>query len=112
MGGTLDPSSNLSASKGTQNASPGLAGLLASVLTPEAVQFLTKLQKEFGPRREALLERRKKVLQEIRGGLLPDFLTETASLRLDSWQVAPIPPDLQDRRVEITGPVDRKMVIN
>jgi malate synthase len=82
------------------------------VLTPEAVEFLTDLQREFGPRREELLARRRERASRLRDGELPDFLPETASTREGDWQVASFPDEIADRRVEITGPVDRKMVIN
>src|SRR2546426_15759 len=84
----------------------------ARVLTPEALQFVARLQEEFGPTRPALLERRALRQAEINLGALPDFLPETAAIRADPWQVASTPADLQDRRVEITGPVERKMMIN
>jgi len=84
----------------------------AEVLTPEAMAFVAKLVRTFGERREALLERRKRVQQAWRQGERPHFLPETKALREGNWTVAPLPADLQDRRVEITGPVDRKMVIN
>ncbi len=90
---------------------PGVAGV-ERVLTPGALAFLGDLIREFAPRRGALLERRKKVRQALRRGALPDFLPETAQVRASAWQVAPSPPDLTDRRVEITGPVERKMMIN
>ncbi|MGA3089778.1 MAG: malate synthase A [Terriglobales bacterium] len=82
------------------------------VLTPESIAFLTKMAREFEPRRQDLLRRRQIRQQEIDAGKLPDFLPETAHLREKEWKVAPIPHDLLDRRVEITGPVDRKMIIN
>ena len=82
------------------------------VLTPEALQFVGSLAREFEDRRQALLERRQTVQAEIDAGKQPDFLPETRSVREGDWKIAPIPDDLQDRRVEITGPVDRKMVIN
>jgi malate synthase len=82
------------------------------VLTPEAQDFLRKLATKFEPRRQELLARRKQVQQEIDRGKLPDFLPETAAIRTCDWKVAPIPKDLADRRIEITGPVDRKMIIN
>jgi malate synthase len=82
------------------------------VLTPEASAFLAKLAREFEPRRQELLQRRVIRQQKIDAGQLPDFLPETAHIREKEWRVAPIPPDLLDRRVEITGPVDRKMIIN
>jgi malate synthase len=82
------------------------------VLTPDALRFVARLQREFNSRRKELLERRERRQAEINQGKKPDFLAETAHIRAADWQVAPIPPDLQDRRVEITGPTDRKMVIN
>src|SRR6266478_262741 len=84
----------------------------AQVLTPDASLFLTRLARRFEPRRQELLERRRIRQQRIDAGEMPDFLTETASIREKEWRVAPIPHDLHDRRVEITGPVDRKMIIN
>jgi malate synthase len=82
------------------------------ILTPEAIAFLNKLARTFEARRQELLERRKLRQQEIDNGKLPDFLPETASIRQSDYKVASIPKDLLDRRVEITGPVDRKMIIN
>lgn len=82
------------------------------ILTPEASQFLTVLARRFEPRRQELLERRRLRQQKIDAGMLPDFLAETIEVREREWTVAPIPHDLLDRRVEITGPVERKMVIN
>jgi len=82
------------------------------VLTPEAVEFLTELERRFGPRRRELLAARQERATRLRAGELPDFLAETAEVRAGDWRVAPVPDELQDRRVEITGPVDRKMVIN
>ncbi|MCX7706484.1 MAG: malate synthase A, partial [Anaerolineae bacterium] len=84
----------------------------AEILTPQAVAFVAKLAREFGPTRKALLRRRAERQAELDAGKLPDFLPETAHIRAADWKVAPIPPDLQDRRVEITGPTDRKMIIN
>ena len=86
--------------------------MVEQVLTDEAVDFLTRLQREFGPRREQLLAARRERAQRLLDGELPDFLPETADVRDGDWRVDPVPPELQDRRVEITGPVDRKMVIN
>src|SRR3981081_3988936 len=83
-----------------------------AILTPEAQTFLTKLANRFEPRRQELLARRRSRQEEINQGKLPDFLAETAEIRRSEWKVAPIPKDLLDRRVEITGPVDRKMIIN
>jgi malate synthase len=87
-------------------------GEQARVLSQEATEFLAKLSRQFEARRQELLARRMVRQQEIDSGRLPDFLPETASIRDREWTVASIPKDLQDRRVEITGPVDRKMIIN
>ena len=83
-----------------------------SILNDEAVAFVLKLHERFESRRRELLHHRVRRQAEIDSGSLPDFLPETRSIREDDWKVAPIPRDLMDRRVEITGPVDRKMVIN
>ena len=87
---------------------PGYAG----ILTPDACTFLAGLVEKFGPRRRELLAQRVVRQHAIDAGQLPDFLPETSAIRGGNWQVAPIPPDLLDRRTEITGPVDRKMAIN
>lgn len=84
----------------------------STILTPETLNFLCALSERFSPRIHTLLEARKKNQAEIDNGVFPDFLKETASVREANWKVAPIPSALRDRRVEITGPVDRKMVIN
>jgi malate synthase len=84
----------------------------AEILTPEALEFFATLQREFNPRRLELLELRKARQAAIDAGQMPDFLPETKDVREGDWKVDPVPADLQDRRVEITGPVDRKMVIN
>ncbi|WP_018130870.1 malate synthase A [Effusibacillus pohliae] len=85
----------------------------AEILTPEALAFLAKLERKFGKTREELLQKRVERQKEIDAGKLPDFLPETEHIRKGDWKVGPIPKDLQDRRVEITGPSgDRKMVIN
>jgi malate synthase len=83
------------------------------VLTPAALAFVALLQRQLGPTRAALLRARQERQRELSQGRLPDFLADTRAIREDlSWRVTPPPPDLDDRRVEITGPVDRKMVIN
>ncbi|HEX8171023.1 MAG TPA: malate synthase A [Thermoanaerobaculia bacterium] len=82
------------------------------ILSDDALAFVALLQKEFNPRREELLAKREERKQRLDAGELPDFLPETREIRESDWTVAPIPDDLQDRRVEITGPVDRKMIIN
>jgi malate synthase len=84
----------------------------AQILTPEALGFVAKLHRQFEPRRQELLARRAARQKEFDGGKLPDFLAETKSIRESEWQVGRQPKDLLDRRVEITGPTDRKMVIN
>src|SRR5690348_10279589 len=84
----------------------------AAVLTGPAQTFLTEISARFEPVRLQLLERRKARAAALRAGKNYDFLEETASIRAGEWKVAPMPPDLMDRRVEITGPVDRKMIIN
>ena len=89
-----------------------MTGSTESVLTDDAVAFLTELEGRFGPRRRQLLDARHARAQRLRDGELPDFLPETKDVREGDWRVAPVPAELQDRRVEITGPVDRKMVIN
>jgi len=84
-----------------------------TVLTPEGLSFVATLQRAFDPRRRELLQMRAERQLKIDRGELPDFLPETAPIRVDrSWHVAPIPPDLQRRHVEITGPTERKMLIN
>jgi len=84
----------------------------AEILTPEALNFVAKLARTFEDSRQELLQRRVQRQAEIDAGKLPDFLPETEHIRQADWTIAPLPVDLQDRRVEITGPVDRKMVIN
>lgn len=85
----------------------------SEILTPEAMHFVSKLARRFGEARQALLMRREERQQEIDAGKLPDFLSATEHIRNGDWTIAELPPDLQDRRVEITGPAgDRKMVIN
>src|SRR5882672_5840718 len=83
-----------------------------SILAAEALEFLATLHREFNPRRRDLLAQRKRRQQALDRGEMPRFLPETASVREGDWRVLPVPADLQNRRVEITGPVDRKMVIN
>lgn len=83
------------------------------ILTPQALAFLALLHRSFNGRRKALLERRIIRQAEIDRGVLPDFLPETKHIRENpTWKGAPPAPGLVDRRVEITGPTDRKMVIN
>jgi malate synthase len=82
------------------------------ILTPGALELVASLHRAFNGRRKELLARRGEVQKRLDAGELPDFLAETVAVREGDWKVAPIPRDLLDRRVEITGPVDRKMIIN
>ncbi|WP_342429300.1 malate synthase A [Neobacillus sp. FSL H8-0543] len=82
------------------------------ILTPEALSFIEELERNFGERRNELLQYRQKRQDEMNQGKLPDFLPDTKHIRTGDWTIAPLPEDLQDRRVEITGPTERKMVIN
>jgi malate synthase len=82
------------------------------VLTPAALEFVADLHRRFNPRRVELLAARAEHQKRLDAGEKPDFLKETQAIREAEWTVAPIPKDLQDRRAEITGPVDRKMIIN
>jgi malate synthase len=99
-------------------ADPGIeikgtvSGDQSAILNDGALQFVATLARKFDGRRRELLAARRTRQQAIFDGRMPDFLSETRSVREREWTVAPIPPDLTDRRVEITGPVDRKMVIN
>lgn len=83
-----------------------------TILTPDARDFLAALERRFGARRRELMNARVEKQARIDAGELPDFLPETQAVRDGDWRIAPVPADLRDRRVEITGPVDRKMVIN
>src|SRR5262245_4153111 len=84
----------------------------ASILTPEALEFVARLHRKFEPRRQELLPKRAARQKQFDAGTLPDFLSETKAMRDAQWKVAAQPKDLLDRRVEITGPTDRKMVSN
>jgi malate synthase len=94
----------------------GLHGAMApgyeTVLTPEALLLLAELHRRFDPVRQKLLEARQQRQRRFDTGELPDFRADTRAIREGDWRVAPIPAALQDRRVEITGPVERKMIIN
>lgn len=83
-----------------------------TILTGDALIFIKELHHKFNAKRLLLLENRKKIQKEIDGGKLPDFLPETITIRESEWRIDAVPKDLQDRRVEITGPVERKMIIN
>ena len=84
----------------------------AGILSPEALAFVAGLSRKFETRRREMMQRRQSRQAGFDAGSLPDFLPETRAIRDGDWTVGPVPPDLQDRRVEITGPTDRKMVIN
>jgi malate synthase len=89
-----------------------LEGRSREILTPAALEFLGELHQRFDLRRRSLLAAREDRQKRFDAGENPDFLSRTKTIREGDWRVAPIPADLQDRRVEITGPVDRKMIIN
>jgi len=82
------------------------------ILSEDALAFVVELERRFGPRRLELLQRRAERQRRLDAGELPDFLAGTREIRESEWAIEPVPPDLRDRRVEITGPTDRKMVIN
>ena len=84
----------------------------AEILTPQALAFVAKLARKFEGRRRELMVLRARRQAEFNAGKLPDFLAETRNVREGDWTIGTVPADLQDRRVEITGPTDRKMVIN
>lgn len=84
----------------------------AKILTPDALDFIAQLARTFEPQRQALLQRRQQRQAMLNTGELPGFLPETAHIRAGEWIIHPIPEDIRDRRVEITGPVDRKIIIN
>src|SRR3982074_2350425 len=89
-----------------------ISGRASEVLRRDALEFVAGLQREFGGRRLELLKLRDERQARLDAGESPDFLAGTKSVRESEWSVAPAPKDLQDRRVEITGPTDRKMLIN
>src|SRR5712675_1375492 len=84
----------------------------AEILSPQALEFYATLHREFNSRRLELLRERSRRQEAIDRGQMPNFLAETKSIRHGDWKVSTVTADLQNRRVEITGPVDRKMVIN
>ena len=86
--------------------------LYQETLTPAALAFVEDLERQFGTTRRRLLAERLNRQELLSAGQLPDFLPETEAIRTGDWKIGPIPEDLWDRRVEITGPVDRKMIIN
>ncbi len=109
---SVEPIPSQSTASSTGLHAPGIAGRAEELLAPEALEFLQILQRNFNDRRLELLARRRKVADKIRRGERPDFLEETERVRRADWEVAPAPADLDDRRVEITGPAEAKMMIN
>ncbi len=97
--------------KGVEIKGPKLEAL-EPILNQEALEFLAALQREFNPVRKGLLQRRQEVWNRLKAGERLDFLPHTKFIRESSWKVAPAPKDLDDRRTEITGPAERKMMIN
>src|SRR3546814_19940047 len=83
---------------------------LETILTPEALAFVVELERRFGPERKKLLQKRIERQARLDAGEKPDFLPATKHIRDGDWTVAPLPADNPDRRVEITGPVDRKKI--
>jgi malate synthase len=102
---------NLTLPAGMQINAPILPGF-ESILTPDALALVAKLHRAFEPRRQQLLKARAERAKRLDAGERPDFLPETAHIRAGDWKVAPLPKALECRRVEITGPVEAKMVIN
>src|SRR5207253_6105318 len=97
--------------QGMQINAPILPGF-ETILTLPALELVAKLHRAFEPRRQQLLAARVERAKRLDAGERPDFLPETKAIREGDWTIAPIPPALHCRRVEITGPVDAKMVIN
>jgi len=106
------PATAMNASASALQFTEKLTAEYQAVLTPEVLAFVAELAETFTPRRNELLAKRIARQKRIDAGELPDFLPETKAIRESDWKVAPIPPALQNRRVEITGPVERKMIIN
>ena len=103
--------SNITPPAGVEIRGPEVPGL-AEVLVPEAMELVAKLHRAFNARRVELLAKREERQARLDAGERPDFLPETAGIRAGDWRCAPVPADMQDRRTEITGPIDRKMIIN
>ncbi|MGI0067177.1 MAG: malate synthase A [Thermoplasmata archaeon] len=105
------PRPAVGAAEGVQVRGPEM-GAARRLLTPEALEFIAALARRFEPRRSELLAQRPEFHARIAAGERPDFSAETQRIRESSWTVAPPPPELVDRRVEITGPTDRRMVLH
>ena len=102
---------NLETPKGVEILGPDHPGI-EKILTKECLAFVAELEREFKRERLGVLQERLRKQFDLDNGALPDFLEETKFIRESDWKVASIPNDLLDRQVEITGPVDRKMIIN
>jgi malate synthase len=111
LGGTTAMANDRTMPAGLEIRGPMQPGY-ETVLTPAALEFIADLTRRFGARVAELLAARATLQKRLDDGVLPDFLAETADVRKAQWRVTRVPDDLQDRRVEITGPTDRKMVIN
>src|SRR5258705_11278216 len=105
------PATKYSAPEGMEIKAP-LTAACKDILTAEALLFIRALHLRFNPHRKNLLMEREGVQQKIDKGWRPEFLPETTVIRDSRWLISPVPEDLKDRRVEITGPVDRKRIIN
>ncbi len=106
------PKSAIALPKGVKLVKAKINPGFGDILTPAALDFITALERKFGARRRELLKARAARQKRLDSGEKPDFLPETENVRSGDWIVAPLPKDMLDRRVEITGPTDRKMVIN
>jgi malate synthase len=102
---------NTSYAEGIEITAP-ISPAFARIVSPEAMRFVATLSRTFEGRREGLLQQRTLRQRGLDAGLPPDFLLKTRHIRANNWTIAPLPTELQDRRVEITGPVERKMIIN
>jgi len=107
-----NPANRVSTTSTRLEISGAITPEFSKILTPEALQFVAMLHRKYNATRLKLLQRRREVQARIDAGHLPAFLEETRQIRESDWAVRPVPADLQDRRVEITGPVERKMIIN
>jgi malate synthase len=107
----MKPNTTIELPAGLELTAAGSAGQ-KQILCPEALEFLATLQREFGARRREILAARARRQAALDRGELPDFLPETRWVREGQWRVLPVPEDLRDRRIELTGPVERKMIIN
>jgi malate synthase len=108
---SVAPAAPIAAPTGIEVKGRAVPGI-DTILTPKALEFIAGLERTFGARRHELLAARRQRQKELDRGIMPDFLSSTADVRRGSWTVPSTPPDLADRRVEITGPAEPKMMIN